>query len=459
MSKLGLSFLSIAVISRIVPRSILGTYFLYISVVSVVGTLSLIGVGEGLEKRLSEGKNKAEIFSTGVLIVLLISTLLALLSYIFKSQIESYLNVSIAYVTLGLFLYILLVGLRKALNGNLAVPNTIFSQFLQKLLFFVFIAFFYYSGRVNINAILISYLASICIALVYVSIKLPIGISTPTKDAAEKIFTFSIFAGISQVSEQAYDRTDILLIGFFLVSSSVSMYEIAWQVSLIPMIIAQSLGAVIRPQLSEWWVEGKQQLVEDVVYRYFTLTLVLLIPIVVGGCLLAGELLSNLFTAEYGAASVVLIILLLEKIPQTVGGIARAILYGLNLPRGLMWVSFCLLVTNIVLNIILIPTAGIEGAAIATLVSAMAMSVSALWFASKHIDLRVDWRSLTWSVISSVAMALVLVLIDSQFSIDGIPQLLGLVATGGTLYFIVLLADSHIRTQAVETAELLDVSF
>ncbi|MFC4558016.1 flippase [Virgibacillus kekensis] len=161
-------------------------------------------------------------------------------------------------------------------------------------------------------------------------------------------------------------RLDILLIGFFLNATSVGFYTIAVSIAEKLWILSKSISAVLFPRIASSNDEDDKNNITSMVSRMvFAIS-------AVGGVVLffiSGFLIELLFGNEYGASIEPFKILL----PGIVlGSMARLIsndIAGRGKPEINMYTSICMVITNVILNILLIPKYGIEGAAYATTVT------------------------------------------------------------------------------------------
>jgi O-antigen/teichoic acid export membrane protein len=82
-------------------------------------------------------------------------------------------------------------------------------------------------------------------------------------------------------------------------------------------------------------------------------------------------------------------------------------------------------------NIIFVPTIGIAGAAIATLVAFCALTIVTVFISFKYLRFEIDWTSIGKSVASAGLMCLILWWINPV----GIVNILGSVGIGCFIYF------------------------
>lgn len=179
--------------------------------------------------------------------------------------------------------------------------------------------------------------------------------------------------------------------------------------------------------------------VRDALYHTSSLrALALVLPIAVGGGMLAAPLLTLLFGAEYAVGAPALRILLMSVICSALRDVPVAALMS-RAQEHLMLrtVMFCA-VTTLVLNIVLVPRLGMVGAAIATLATeALRLALATRYAAGLGFPvfaLTRVWRP----AVASLAMALVLLALPPMFPLIA-------VVVGAAVYGVTLTVVGGVR--------------
>ena len=182
-----------------------------------------------------------------------------------------------------------------------------------------------------------------------------------------------------------FDGSLLIFIGFFMLDSDVGIYSVAYVLVRFFWVIPQSIQTITYPATSELWSKGKIRKVQGMCSKSLRLSAVIL---VLGGMftyLFGQDFITLLFGLEYQDSYWPLLILL----PGTIAiGVAKSIgssLAGIGKPEISMNISFVTAAINTVLNLILIPERGIEGAALATSFSLLLFSVLIIYYSAKHL--------------------------------------------------------------------------
>ncbi|WP_339714857.1 flippase [uncultured Kriegella sp.] len=176
--------------------------------------------------------------------------------------------------------------------------------------------------------------------------------------------------------------TDSLMLGVMKDNESVGLYSVASRIANVLILIPYSLNSVAAPKFAKDFSKGIVQVtaLKKVKKMSFLTTLALVIPIVLGG-----HFILSFFGPEFTDSYYCLVILAMGFLVRNYFGPSTYILQMSN-NQDLLWKCILLgLLLNILLNYLLIPTYGIEGAAIASALSIICWYLVAYTLAMKKI--------------------------------------------------------------------------
>jgi len=166
-----------------------------------------------------------------------------------------------------------------------------------------------------------------------------------------------------------YFRLDLWLLALLRGPRDVAMYGSAYRVLDGVLLAAAAIAALSVPAVAR--VGADQQ--RRVIGRLVGLSLALTVPFAVGGVIFAHPMIRVLFGARYEAAAGLLRLLLVAAVPSAVVTVVAPL--ALLRARGPAVRGFTVtLVTNVGLNLVLIPMMGPTGAAVATLACQAALA-------------------------------------------------------------------------------------
>lgn len=216
---------------------------------------------------------------------------------------------------------------------------------------------------------------------------------------------------VSKLMRVLFFSFDVLLLGFLVGDAAVGLYTAAYRVCFVVTALGVALTFSYLPEFTRAARRARAD-VAAVADRSLELSSVLVAPIVVGGVVLAGPLLAALFGAPYAGAAVAFQLLLPSVGLSLLRGTASNVMLTYDRLGWDMWILVGATALNVVLNVVLIPRYGIEGAAVATLVAeALNAGVGVAVAARLGVSVRV--RPYTRSLAAAAVMAGVLVLVPS----------------------------------------------
>jgi len=216
------------------------------------------------------------------------------------------------------------------------------------------------------------------------------------------IFSFWLF--LTSSGMLVFSQADTVMIGHFLEIADVGIYRVSLQFTMVATFSTYALRNTLWPRISRWGKTDEIELVEGSLSRAISYSLILAIPVFVGGVLLGDRLLYLFYGADFTQGYQTLIILLAVQVVNVFQYFFTMYLDALDHPKESFKVTTVGVVANIVLNVILIPIMGVSGAAIATLATMTLNALLARRALSKLMIIRMERRSLSNIMMASVAM-------------------------------------------------------
>ena len=162
--------------------------------------------------------------------------------------------------------------------------------------------------------------------------------------------------------------TDQLMLGKMMTTADVGVYGAAFKFSTLSVIFLAAVNSIAAPKISELKSQNDIAGIEKVVKHSTKLIFWVTLPIVAVLCLLP-ELVLSVSGSAFVVGSGTLIILSLGKFFNSISGSVGVILQMTGLQKYFQNILLIAALINAVLNYLLIPAYGIEGAAIASLTS------------------------------------------------------------------------------------------
>lgn len=428
------SFLGITFFARELGASQVGVFFLFQAVLGMIAIPADFGVSSAITKRISEGESPGSVLSTAILLKILLLLPFVAGIVLFQRPINDYLGADLAlYLVLALVLQESANLTIQVLKGELRVGEIAGPTLSRKVVYVGIGAVLVLLGF-GVKGIVYGLFAGLAVMLIWGASKSSTSLGSPSLEHARSLFDYSKYSFISSVGGYFYNWMDIAVIGFFLTQSAVGVYEIAWRVTTVMMLFSNSIAITIFPQVSQWDAKDATERIESILPKAIAPALFIAIPAFLGVVLFSREILRFVFGAEYAAGWLVLIILMGEKVVQSVHLILGKSLQGINRPDLAAKAGVVAMVLNLVLNVVLVLEYGIVGAAVATTISFVVNSLLHAYYLSRFIAIRLPYAKIGGCIIAGLGMAAVLYVVKSEVAISSLPRLLLIIAFGVAIY-------------------------
>lgn len=226
----------------------------------------------------------------------------------------------------------------------------------------------------------------------------------------------------------------------------------AFKLMMLPTTLAAGIGIAIMPAVSEAFTLGFRRLMQERIDMAIRLTVLLALPAAVGLAVLAGPIDIALFKDLAGVTTIQ--IMAYATLFASVQTTIAAVLQG----SGWMYLPVLNLglasILKLVLNLVLVPIHGIEGAALATVASYAAAMVLNFWGMSRCLQHPIEWTKwMTRPLLATFIMAALVYSMHRQWLIWGGEQsgrfAVGvscciMVGVGMIVYIIALLATGSL---------------
>jgi O-antigen/teichoic acid export membrane protein len=212
---------------------------------------------------------------------------------------------------------------------------------------------------------------------------------------------------------------DMVMLGFLRPASEVGLYSAAFKIVGVFLAFIHLYGVNLIPAVSRCRAEpAVLRRISDKSLKY---TLLLAIPLAAGGTLLASPLMSMIYGEEFsgGAAPLRILFWIIPTITSRV--VYRTTLLTHGFQQQLLWIVLAAAVTNIGFNFLLIPNFGINGAAVASVVSATLFQALLLKQVARKVT-RLPLSPHVWKpLLACIPMAVVVLLMPTTHALVRIP--------------------------------------
>lgn len=440
-----IGFVSTMYFARVVGEYVLGSYFLFLAYFSIIGLFANSGIGQAAIKRISEGIDQNEYFTSFIFLRTIFTTITILLLFIFKDYFVD-LNES------GLFIWLIVALIvsqfsyitTSGTNGCSQIGISSVGNFLNnvsRIVIQVIAVYLGYSIIGLIGGLILGMFIAFLFEIKFITLRL----STFKWIHVKKLCTFSIWIFLISSGWVVFTNIDTIMIGYYLYNDDIGIYRIVLHFTSIAAIATAALRSTLLPRISRWSITGEFNLVEDSLSRAITYSLLIALPVFVSGILLGDKLLYYFYGSIFQTGYIALIILFIVQIINVFHFLFTTYLTGLDKVKEILLVTVVLVCTNVVLNAILIPQIGFNGAALATLITMLIYTLLIRQTLTKLIRIKIEKECVTNILRASIAMGIVVLILKTYIPIDSIWVLIIIVLIGGIIYVIRMLNDETIK--------------
>ena len=202
----------------------------------------------------------------------------------------------------------------------------------------------------------------------------------------KEVFYFSIPTSATALAAFALAYIDIICLGILLNPEEVGIYSAASPTSRIILAFSAGLYAILLPSIAEVNAKGSFDKVKGITVDSLKFSLVVLIPVAAISIVFSKEIITLLFGSNYVGAVRAFELLVVGIVFLAIFMVCSAVFQGLSKPGTPMVILILTVVIDAVLNFILIPIYGIEGAALATMISTIFAGVVSLIMLWKYLE-------------------------------------------------------------------------
>jgi O-antigen/teichoic acid export membrane protein len=450
-----IGFLATMFYAHWLGADILGYYFLFLSYFSLLSLLADLGLNYATLKRISEGAEQDAYFTTGLLLRLTLFFVVSLILMVFRDHF-------VDLTSSGLFpLLILVFGigtLASCLGTGIAGANRLglaasmsIADNITRICVQVTAVLLGFQVWGLVGGIIAGLLVEMVIALRYIDFR-PARVHLRH---LRSLLHYSLRAFLASSGTAFMENINVILIGYFMASSDVGIFGVCWTFSFFVLFVSTALANTLWVKVSRWSSAGDRKAIALSLTRAISYALLFALPILVGGILLGRDLLYYLYSASFAAGFLPLVILLFARAFQSVYQLFYTFLMAMDAAQDAFVVVLAGSVVNFVLSALLIPIAGLAGAAAGTLAAVLICLALAFLHIRRHTTVSLD-RPAILRFLGAVSIMGVVILIGmAVIPIQSFVKPLFLTLLGAAVYFgILLLIDRGLREDARRTLKI-----
>jgi len=432
-------FISTMYFAHLLGAEGLGGYKIFLAYLAVFTLLTEGGISAAMVKRISEGGDSGQYYSASVFLrILLLTVVIAgilIAKPVFKDLTSSGLYYLLILTIIAGGTYNLIIS---AVYGSGKVGISQISSLLNETTRITTQVITVFSGLKSAG-LAAGHIAGFIIGAAFAFRFRTVRLARFGMEHIRSIYAYAKWSFLSGAGTTVIAYADTILVGYFLTNYEVGIYGISLQFSAIATLAAAAMINTLFPQVSFWHREEEYSMIKNAVGKSLAYALIPAIPAVFGGIILGDSILYFLYGADFAKGTTALMMILPAQLFSIFFLTGIMCLNAFNRPRESFRITTSSAAVNILLNLLLIPFFGINGSALAFLVT---MAFSALYSAvslRETLPLKPDIPVVKDTIMASVVMAAAVLMLKEVFPPDSWQVLFIIVISGSACYLLILL--------------------
>ncbi|GAB6862940.1 flippase [Haloplanus litoreus] len=463
IAELGISFLGLAVIARLIGPTDFGAVAIGSTLLSMLSTLSILGLDTGVGRFLPRYESPADrrgvlvsAFQLAVPVTAATGLAVVLGADLLATRAFGDPSIAPILIVFGLALPFaaiveLCVG---ALQGQkLAAPKVVVEQlsipFVRVSL--AFAVLYVGWGVLGISvAYGTAYVVAAALGLYYLWRHSSLFGSEAYTPIHRDLLTFSAPLVVTIVMNKILGYLDTFLLAAYLPTAEVGIYKVAYPVAMLLFVGIESANFLFMPILSGLESEGRNRELKRV-YQVVTKWIFMgTLPLFLVIALFPEMTLRITFGEQYVGGARTLSILAVGFFTTVIVGPNNNALTSIGKTRIIMAINALAALLNLVLNLLLIPRYGIAGAAVATALSYGLMNLLYTVVLYRVVGVHPFTTAMVRPGVVSLGLVLTLQWVTKTFFPVTIPVVVGMFVVFIGLYGVVILRFGGIQEEEVQ---------
>ncbi len=443
-----LGFLATIYFTRTLGEEIYGFYVITLAVVSWLGIIKSIGFGKAIVKRMSEGEESDAYLTAGTVIKAVLTGIVSIGVLIFNRQINAYVGYPVAeFVVLLLLVSIFSELVNASLQGTHQVHYSAIIKMVSKIVRSVLMIGLVYLGLEIVGMFLGYIIGTALISAVGFLIVQP-KFAMPNWRHFRGLLDFAKFYWLGGMRSKSFNEMDILILGIFVPAGLTGIYAAAYGISKFLDAFGDAIKTTFFPEISKRAAAGDDDMIQSLTNDAITYAGIFLIPGTIGAAIL-GDRLMLIYGDNFDLGAQVLVILLVGILVYSYNKQLLNTLNAIDRPDLAFQANAAFVISNFVLNLVIVYLFGWVGAAIATTISAGIGLIFGYNHTRRHVSFTIPFGEISRQWTAAVGMGVVVYATRQLTEANWMwindynaVFVVGLVGLGALVYFVLLFGIS-----------------
>ncbi|WP_436347589.1 oligosaccharide flippase family protein [Natronorubrum sp. FCH18a] len=445
-----------------------GTLYWVIGILAMVQLVADLGIGKSAARYISEYSEKDPgqipyLITSTITIKIVALTFVGYLLLLFHEQIATtlgnpeaapFLAAGVIYVAVFSFSTFTQIAFQ-------GFNNLVYSAGVQALSGFARLVFAVGFALLGLGALgaffgyIVGYAiaAVVGLALLYYTYYAPYDAAETYEDGlSRRLLEYSVPLTATRSANIVDKQIDTVLVGVFLTPTAVAFYTIAKQITDFVLSPAEALGFTISPNFGEQKASGQLAEARQIYETALSNTMLLYIPAAAGLAIVAEPFVTMVIGENYAGAVPVLQILAGFVVLQAITNLTSDSLDYLGRARHRAIAKGGTAAANFGLNILLIPTMGVVGAAAATVATHSVYVAVNLYIVHLELDLNLLRLGRSIGLICAITGVMAVAVLVVTPMVSSLVMLFGAIALGAATWAVLAVASGLVDPGEVRAA-------
>ncbi len=219
-----------------------------------------------------------------------------------------------------------------------------------------------------------------------------------------------------------WQKSEMLFLKIYAPSEEIAFYNIAFNIAFMMIGLTSLFSTVIFPIFSNFHGAGDRVGIQNIFTKSIKVLFICYLPVCIILIVVAKPIVSLMYSSQFLAVSPLLIILMAGSIFSAIGILFANLIFAVNRPDIQVKYVTVIAITNIVLDLLLIPRYGAVGAALANSAIRIISFPIWIWLIKEKLGFHYPMRETLRCIVPNIPLALILYLIAGRY-----PDLMGIV--------------------------------
>lgn len=209
-----------------------------------------------------------------------------------------------------------------------------------------------------------------------------------------------------------YERFGVFFLKLFATDVDIAYYSQSFDLAVKSMAIPAIFSATLLPTFASLHGQTDRESINRVYLSSNRIVAAIAMPLGLGGAAVASSV-ALLYGPDFLDMAPILAILFVGSIGGAIASVSASMLFSLEEQSYMIRLNAVMVLLNVIVSLLLVPTLGAAGAALATCVSHLASNVLCMAYTTRHLQVTFPFRVLSRVLLAALSAALAAWLIST----------------------------------------------